>query len=111
MFHQLLTPVADNLFLSFVVGFIPIIVVLVLLGVVKLPAWQASLAGLIVGLIIAIFVWQTPMDLAVSSTLNGMLFGLVPIMWIVWNAMFLYNLAVRSGKFELFRRWMVYNVP
>ena len=32
-------------------------------------------------------------------------------MWIVWNAMWLYNLAVRSGKFDLFRRWMVYNVP
>jgi len=32
-------------------------------------------------------------------------------MWIVWNAMWLYNIAVRSGKFELFRRWMVYNVP
>ena len=30
---------------------------------------------------------------------------------IVWNAMWLYNIAVRSGKFELFRRWMVFNVP
>src|SRR5579859_491035 len=111
MFHQLLDPVAGNLFLSFIVGFIPIIVVLVLLGIVRWPAWQAALSGLIVGLIIAIFVWQMPMGLAASSTLNGMAFGLVPVMWIVWNAMWLYNLTVRSGKFDLFRRWMVYNVP
>src|SRR5579859_2479959 len=111
MFHQLLDPVAGNLFLSFIVGFIPIIVVLVLLGIVRWPAWQAALSGLIVGLIIAIFVWQMPMGLAASSTLNGMAFGLFPVMWIVWNAMWLYNLTVRSGKFDLFRRWMVYNVP
>ena len=111
MFHQLLTPVANNLFLSFLVGLIPILVVLVLLGIVRLPAWQAALAGLIVGLIIAIAIWQMPVNLAASSTLNGFAFALVPVMWIVWNAMWLYNITVRSGKFELFRRWMVYNVP
>lgn len=111
MFHQILVPVASNLFLSFLVGFIPILVVLVLLGVVKLPAWQAALAGLIVGLLIAIFVWGMPVNLAATSTLNGVAFALIPVMWIVWWAMCLYNVAVRSGFFELFRRWMVYNVP
>ena len=111
MFHQLLVPVANNLFLSFLVGFIPILLVLILLGIVRRPAWQAALAGLIVGLIIAIFVWQTPVQQAASATLNGFAFALVPVMWIVWTAMWLYNIAVRSGKFELFRRWMVYNVP
>jgi L-lactate transport len=90
---------------------IPIAVVLVLMGILRRPAWQAALAGLIVGLIIAIGVWQMPAGLAASSTLNGMVFALFPVMWIVWNAMWLYNIAVRSGKFELFRRWMVYNVP
>jgi lactate permease len=111
MFHQLLIPVAGNLFLSFLVGFIPILVVLVLLGIVRRPAWQAALAGLIVGLIIAILVWQMPVQQAASATLNGFAFALVPVMWIVWNAMWLYNIAVRSGKFELFRRWMIFNVP
>lgn len=111
MFHQILEPVGGNLFLSFLVGFIPILVVLVLLGIVRRPAWQAALAGLIVALIIAIAIWQMPVNLAATSALNGVAFALVPVMWIVWNAMWLYNIAVRSGKFELFRRWMVYNVP
>ena len=111
MFHQLLEPVANNLFLSFLVGLIPILLVLVLLGIVRRPAWQAALAGLIVALIIAIFVWQMPIGLAVSSTLNGFTFALLPVMWIVWNAMWLYNISVRSGKFDMFRRWMIYNVP
>ena len=111
MFHQLLVPVAGNLFLSFLVGFIPIILVLVLLGVVRLPAWQAALAGLVVGIIIAITVWQMPIGLALNATLNGVVFALLPVMWIVWNAMWLYNITVRSGKFDLFRRWMIHNVP
>jgi len=111
MFHQILAPVAGNLFLSFLVGLIPIVVVLVMLGALRRPAWQAALSGLIIGLLIAIGVWQMPLGLAASSTLNGMIFALLPVMWIVWNAMWLYNIAVRSGKFELFRRWMVYNVP
>lgn len=111
MFHQLLEPVASNLFLSFLVGFIPILVVLILLGIVRLPAWQASLAGLVVAFIIAISVWQMPVGLAANSVLNGFAFAILPVMWIVWNAMWLYNITVRSGKFELFRRWMVYNVP
>ncbi len=50
MFHQLLTPVGDNLLLSFVVASVPIAVVLVLLGVLRRPAWQASAVGLVVAL-------------------------------------------------------------
>src|SRR5260370_1203994 len=97
MFHQILAPVAGNLFLSLIVGFIPIIVVLILLGILRWPAWQAALSGLVVGLLIAVGVWQMPVQLAASATLNGAVFALIPVMWIVWNAMWLYNLAVGSG--------------
>ena len=48
MFKQLLTPVAASLPLSFIVAALPVAAVLVLLGVMRRPAWQASLAGLIV---------------------------------------------------------------
>ena len=44
MFHQLLTPIANSLFASFIVAALPIILVLVLLGWARRPAWQASLA-------------------------------------------------------------------
>ncbi len=111
MFHQLLTPVANNLFLTFLAGFVPIVVVLILLGIVRRPAWQAALAGLIVGFIWAIVIWRMPAGLAVRAMLNGAVFALWSVMWIVWNAMWLYNIAVRSGKFDVFRRWMIYNVP
>ena len=101
MFHQLLTPVADSLPLSFIVAALPVLTVLVLLGVLRRPAWQSSLAGLAVGLVIAIAVWSLPASLALNSIANGVVFALWPVMWIVVNALLLYNIAV---EFEAVRR-------
>ncbi|MGF6728686.1 lactate permease [Paraburkholderia youngii] len=111
MFHQLLTPVGNSLFASFIVAALPIIVVLALLGWARRPAWQASLAGLIVGLIVAIFIWQFPVGLAFNSVAAGVVFAIWPVMWIVFTAILLYNIAQRSGRFEAFRLWMIDNLP
>jgi lactate permease len=111
MFHQLLTPVGNSLTLSFLVALLPIATVLILLGILKRPAWQAALAGLIVGLIIAIGVWKLPANIALASAANGGVFGLWPVMWIVINALFLYNISVTSGRFDAFRAWVVKNLP
>ena len=111
LFHQLLTPVGDSLWLSFLVAAIPIFVVLIMLGVLQRPAWQSSLAGLVSALIVAIFVWQTPVSIALSSTANGVAFAFWPIMWIVLAALTLYNVALQSGRFDAFRRWVLENLP
>jgi len=111
MFHQLLTPIADSLLLSFVVASLPIAVVLVMLGVLRRPAWQASLAGLIVGLIVAVAGWQMPIGLALDSISAGAVFAIWPVMWIVFNALLLYNIAVASGRFDAFRDWVLDHLP
>ncbi|MDR5811358.1 L-lactate permease [Caballeronia sp. LZ019] len=111
MFHQLLTPVANSLALSFIVAALPIAVVLVLLGWARRPAWQASMAGLIVALVIAVAAWHFPVRLALNSIAAGAVFALWPVMWIVFAAILLYNVAQRSGRFEAFRLWMVENLP
>src|SRR5882762_559283 len=111
MFHQLLTPVGGSLSLSFLVAILPIATVLVLLGILKRPAWQAALAGLAVGLSIAATVWGVPVRIVVASALNGAVFALWPVMWIVINALLLYNVAVVSGRFDAFRAWVVRHLP
>jgi lactate permease len=111
MFRQLLTPVADSLGLSFVVAVLPIVAVLVLLGVLRRPAWQAALAGLSVGFVIAVTTWKMPVGLAVNAVVNGVAFALWPVMWIVVNALLVYNIAVRSGRFDAFRNWVVNHLP
>ncbi|WP_250464284.1 L-lactate permease [Caballeronia sp. GAFFF2] len=111
MFHQILKPIAGSLALSFIVAALPIIVVLVMLGWARRPAWQASLAGLIVALIIAMVGWHFPLGLALDSIAAGAVFALWPVMWIVFSAILLYNVAQRSGRFEAFRVWMIDNLP
>ena len=111
MFHQLLTPVAGSLPLSFVVAVLPIVVVLVMLGMLRRPAWQASLGGLIVGFAIAVTAWQMPAGLALDSIAAGAVFALWPVMWIVFNALLLYNIAVASGRFDAFRDWVLDHLP
>jgi len=111
MFHQLLTPVAGSLPSSFVVAALPIVTVLVMLGVLRCPAWQASLGGLVVGLLVAVLVWQFPVGLALDSVAAGAVFALWPVMWIVFNALLLYNIAVISGRFDAFRDWVLEHLP
>ncbi len=111
MFSQLLTPVADSLGLSFLVAILPILTVLVCLGLLRLPAWLAAGAGLAVALAIAIYVWKMPPNLALNAVANGAVFALWPVMWIVVNALLLYNIAVRSGRFDAFRNWVASYLP
>src|SRR6202522_3461891 len=111
MFNQLLTPVGGGLIPSFLVAALPIVTVLIALGVLRRPAWQASLAGLTVGLIIAIGVWKFPVGLALDSVAAGAVFALWPVMWIVFTALLLYNIAVISGRFDAFRAWLLAHLP
>ncbi len=111
VFAQPLTPVANSLLLSFLVAIVPIAVALVMLGVFRRPAWQASLAGLAAGLAIAIGIWDMPAGLAFNAVSAGMTLALIPVMWIVFNALLLYNIAVKSGRFDQFRQWMLDHLP
>ncbi|KAH8549432.1 lactate permease, partial [Umbelopsis sp. PMI_123] len=111
LFIQELAPIGGSLVGSFFVGLIPLLVVLVMLGGFRIPAHYSSFAGLVVCIFIAIFAWHMPAQQCFESIANGIVYANWPIMWIVVNAMFIYNVAVRSGKFELFRRWMISNTP
>ena len=111
MFHQLLTPVGGSLALSALVALLPIATVLVVLGVLRRPAWAAALLGLLMALGIAVTLWHMPANLAIASALNGAIFALWPVMWIVVNALLLYNIAVASGRFDAFREWVTTRLP
>ncbi len=96
-------PVAESLVLSTLVAVIPIVVLFVLLAVLRVAAQWASLASLAVALVIAVAVYGMPVSLALNSTLSGAAFGLFPIVWIVVNAIFIYNVIVDTGQFDVIR--------
>lgn len=103
MYEQVYEPVAGNLALSTLVAAIPIIVLFVLLAGVRMAAQWASLTTLATAFVIAVLVYGMPPGLAVSSTLLGAFFGLFPIVWIVINAIFIYNVIVDTGQFDVLR--------
>ncbi len=111
MFHQELTPVGANLPLSALVAALPVLIVLVLLGGLRRPAWQASAAGLAAGLLLAVLVWHFPAPMALDAVAAGAVFALWPVMGIVAAALLLYNIAVASLRFDAFRDWLLHHLP
>jgi lactate permease len=103
MYEQVYEPIAGNLALSTLVAVIPILVLFVLLAGLRMAAQWASLVTLAVALVIAVVVYGMPIGLALDSTLLGICFGLFPIVWIVINAIFIYNVIVDTGFFDTIR--------
>ncbi len=103
-YQQDYDPIGHSLGWSSVVAALPLITLFVLLGVLRMRAWLASLIGLAVALLVAILVYSMPVGDALNSGLLGAAFGFFPIMWIVINAIWVYNLTVETGHFDVLRR-------
>ena len=104
MYQQVYDPVSDSLGLSSIFAVLPLITLFVLLGGVKLKAWWAGLAALAVAVVVAIAVYSMPVGQTLLSGSEGAAFGLFPIMWIVVNALWIYNMTVKTGEFAILRR-------
>jgi L-lactate transport len=92
--------------LSAAVAALPLAVVLVVMGLLRKPGYIAAASGLIWSLLLASFIWHMPLRLALASLGFGFVYALWPIMWIVFAALWLYNLSVETGEFDLLRCWM-----
>jgi lactate permease len=103
VYEQIYEPVAGSLVFSTIVAAIPILVLFVLLAGLRVAAQWASLVTLAVALVISVLVYKMPIGLALDATLLGICFGLFPIVWIVINAIFIYNVIVDTGLFDTIR--------
>jgi len=86
MYRQIFDPVAHSLNWSALVAAIPLVVLFVLLGVLRVRAWIAGLIGLALALLVAIVVYGMPVGQALLAASDGGAFGAFPAMWIVINA-------------------------
>ena len=99
MFQQELAPLG-SLTISALVGLLPLLTIFVLLGVLRWRAHWAGLTALAVAIAVAVAAYGMPVSLALLSATQGAVFGLFPIMWIVFTAIWLYEVTVVSGRFE-----------
>jgi lactate permease len=103
MWQQNYEPVGASLGISALVAAIPILVLFYMLGIARKPAWMAAMTALASALLVSLFVYRMPAQLAVTSIVYGAAFGLFPIAWIVFSSIMLYRLAVDTGKFEIIK--------
>ena len=103
MWHPLYVPIGDSLALSALLASLPIVALLLLLGVVRKPAWFAALLGLGTAVLGAALVYRMPVGWMVGAATEGAAFGLFPIGWVVFSAILLYRITLESGKFEILK--------
>jgi lactate permease len=103
MWNQVYNPL-DSTVLSTVAAAIPVITLLVLIASGKVKAHLAAIIALIVANIITIAVYHMPVGMSVRASLLGVVAGFFPIGWIVLNVIFLYQVTVSTGRFELLKR-------
>ena len=104
MYRPVLDAVAGSLLLTALVAMLPLLSLFVLLGVFRVTAWKASLISLAVSILVAILAYSMPVGQAVMSGVEGAVFGFFPILWIVVNAIWVYNMTVVTGHFDVLRR-------
>jgi lactate permease len=97
---------AHNLGISALVAALPLAVVLILMGGLRKSGAFSAAAGLATAICVVLIVWRMPAQLAFLAVAFGFVYAVWPIMWIVFSALWLYNLSVDTHNFDLLRRWM-----
>ena len=90
--------VANSLALSAIVGVLPLLTMFVTLGALKWAAWKAAVTSLAVAIIVAWLAFKMPVGMAVASATEGAAFGIMPILWIVFCGILLYEITVVTGR-------------
>jgi lactate permease len=101
---QIIDPL-NNIALSALVAAIPVIFIFWLL-IKKVKGYIASLLTVLLAILLAMLVYGMPIKLAMLSVVHGALYGLFPICWIIIGAVFLFNITVKSGQFEIVKNFM-----
>ncbi|MBP7353229.1 MAG: L-lactate permease, partial [Comamonas sp.] len=100
VWQQIYDPMG-NMWISTLLAAIPVVVMLVGLGFLHMKAHIAAGAGLVAALLISVFVYNMPADMAGRAALFGAFTGLLPIGWIVLNIIFLHQLTEQNGSFKV----------
>jgi lactate permease len=106
MFTQVLDPMG-NLFATWLVALIPVVVLLILLAVFRVSAWISVLIGSVVTVLLALYVWKMPLEDGARAYLYGSATGIWNVDWITFWGVMLFNTLVITGTFEKFRRWLI----
>ena len=106
MWTQVYDPM-NSILVSALVSAIPMIYYLWALAIKRMKGHIAGITTVLLSVIIAIFVYKMPVNLALLTTGFGALYGIWPISWIIVTAVFLYKMTVKTGQFDIIRSSVV----
>jgi lactate permease len=89
--------------LSTFVSALPVLTLFFVLIVLKSRVWVAALSGMTVAIVLALTVFNMPVAMAAAACMHGFIFGVLRIAWIVISSIFLYNVAVETGQFQVMK--------
>ncbi|MBW0004436.1 MAG: L-lactate permease [Hyphomicrobiales bacterium] len=106
MFTQILDP-TGNLFVTWLVALIPVVLLLFLLAGLRMSAWLAVLIGSVVTFLLGLWVWKMPLEDGLLAYVYGSATGVWNVDWITFWGVILFNTLVATGAFEKLRRWLI----
>ncbi|MDR3412710.1 MAG: L-lactate permease [Formivibrio sp.] len=103
MFQQIYDPVGGSFFISSLFAMLPLLSMFLMLGWLRIAPHVAALVSLVVCGLIAFFVYGMPLATVFNVGVYGAVFSVLTVLWIIVNALWLYNLTVRTGHFAILR--------
>src|SRR5258706_16194855 len=94
---------AGSVWLSTCLAAVPIVVLLGSIAFLRIRIHVSALLGLAIALLLALAIYGMPWKSAAAAAVYGGAYGLFPIGWIILNVLFLYQLTVRRGLFDVLR--------
>src|SRR3989454_4229922 len=89
--------------LSTLVSALPVLTLFFVLLILKRRVWISALSGMAVAIVLALTVFQMPAAMAAAACVHGFIFGVLRIAWIIIASIFLYNIAVETGQFQVMK--------
>jgi lactate permease len=103
MWNQVYNPLG-NAALSTLAAAVPVVTLLVLIASGRVKAHIAAIIAVILTNLITIYIFTMPANMSIRASVLGIVTGFFPIGWIVLNVIFLYQVTVSTGRFELLKR-------
>lgn len=92
-----------NWILSTCIAALPVLTLFFVLVVLKARVWVSALCGMLAAVLLALFVFKMPAALVAGAAGHGFIFGMLRIAWVIIASIFLYNIAVQTGQFQVMK--------